>query len=118
MANGVTEGAISIVSSQAKTSMIHSALHWPEVEDAPLWPLAVQNTVCLHNHAPNIDSCVAPIEVYTCTINDCQALHNAHPWGCPIYILESRLSTSADQNSLLGSSVLSSTMCWSFSCAC
>jgi len=36
--NGVAEGAISIVSSRARTSMIHSASHWPEVEDPTLWP--------------------------------------------------------------------------------
>jgi len=86
---------MSIVSSRARTSMIHSASHWPEVEDPSLRPLAVQHAVHLYNHTPNKDSGIAPIEVYTHTINDCQALHNAHPWGCPVCVLESRLSTSA-----------------------
>jgi len=54
--------------------MIHSALHWPEVEDPALWPLAVQHAVYLYNHTPNKDSGIAPIEVYTRTINNCQAL--------------------------------------------
>lgn len=76
--------------------MIHSALHWPEVEDPALWPLAVQHAVYLYNHTPNKDSDIAPIEVYTRTINNCQALCNAAlPWGCPVCVLESRLSTSA-----------------------
>jgi len=51
--NGAAEGAISVVSSRARTMMIHAALHWPEVEDAALWPLAVQHALHLYNHTPN-----------------------------------------------------------------
>jgi len=51
--NGVSEGAISIIASRARTLMIHAALHWPEVEDASLWPLAVSHAVQLYNHTPS-----------------------------------------------------------------
>ena len=92
--NGAAEGAISIVSSRARTMMIHAALHWPEVEDAALWPLAVQHASYLYNHTPNRESGIAPIEVYSRTLSDDQALRNSHTWGCPTYVLESRLTTA------------------------
>ena len=39
--NGVAENAIKIVTSRARTMMIHSALHWPEENDEELWAMAV-----------------------------------------------------------------------------
>jgi len=91
--NGVSEGAISIIASRARTLMIHAALHWPEVEDASLWPLAVSHAVQLYNHTPNSSSGIAPIEVFTRTTSDCQFLQNCHPWGCPAYVLQPRLTS-------------------------
>ena len=43
--NGVSKGAINLVVSRAQTMMIHAALHWPEVEDESLWPLAINHAV-------------------------------------------------------------------------
>jgi len=63
--NGVSEGVISIIASKDCTLMIHAALHWPEVEDAALQPLAVSHAVQLYNHTPNSSSGIAPIEVFT-----------------------------------------------------
>jgi len=92
--NGVSEGAISIIASKARTQMIHAALHWPKVEDAALWPLAVSHAVQLYNHTPNSSSGIAPIEVFTRTTSDCQLLQNCHPWGCPAYVLQPRLTSA------------------------
>ena len=92
--NGVAESAIGLVSSTARTNMIHAALHWPEVEDAALWPLAVQHAIYMYNHTPNPSSGIAPIEIFSRTISDCQALRNAHPWGAPVYVLQPRLTSA------------------------
>ena len=56
--------------------MIHSALHWPEVEDKSLWPLAVNHAVYMYNNTPNVQSGIAPIEVFGKTLSDHQALRN------------------------------------------
>ena len=92
--NGAAEGAIRIVVSKARTMMIYAALHWPEVDDATLWPLAVSHAAYLYNHTPNPQSGIAPIEIFSQTISDCQALRNSHPWGCPVYVLDPRLTDS------------------------
>jgi len=93
--NGVAESAIGLVASTARTNMILAALHWPEVEDIALWPLAVQHATYMYNHTPNPNSGVAPVEIFSRTLSDCQALQNAHPWGVPVYVLQPHL-TSAD----------------------
>ena len=92
--NGVAEGAIRILVSKARTAMIHSALHWPEAEDATLWPLALSHAAHLYNHTPNELSGIAPVEIFSRTASDGQALRNSHPWGCPVYVLEPRLTES------------------------
>ena len=90
--NGVSEGAINFIASTARTMMIHAALHWPEQDDPSLWCLAVSHAVHLYNHTPNRESGIAPIEIFTTSKNDGQALVNAHTWGCPCYILEPKLT--------------------------
>ena len=90
--NGAAEGAISIVTSKARTMMLHAAIHWPELEDKSLWPLAVDYATYLYNHTPNPDSGVSPAEIFSQTLSDHSALRNAHIWGCPVYVLEPRLS--------------------------
>ena len=86
------EGAIRIVVTKARTMMIHAALHWPEVDDESLWPMALNYSAHLYNHTPNFDSGIAPVEIFTGTLSDHQALRNAHTWGCPVYVLEPRLT--------------------------
>jgi hypothetical protein len=39
--NGVAERNIRTIMAIARTMMLHSAIHWPSVADATLWPLAV-----------------------------------------------------------------------------
>jgi len=38
--NGIAENAIKIITTKARTMMIHSSMHWPDVDDKALWPLA------------------------------------------------------------------------------
>ena len=74
--------------------MIHATIMWPEVEDKSLWPLAINHAAHLYNHTPNADlGGVAPIELFTGAQNDGQALKQAHPWGCPVYVLDPRLTS-------------------------
>ena len=58
--NGAAEGAIRIVVSKARTMMIHAALHWPEADDAALWPMALSYSAWLFNHTPDRESGIVP----------------------------------------------------------
>ena len=92
--NGVAEAAIGLAVSRARTMMLHVSLHWPDVDDETLWPLALSHAAYLHNHTPNPASGIAPIEIFSRTNSDCSALRLAHPWGCPVYVLEPRLTSA------------------------
>jgi transposase InsO family protein len=43
--NAIAERNIQTVMAIARTMVLHSAVHWPEVADACLWPMAVQHAV-------------------------------------------------------------------------
>jgi hypothetical protein len=74
--------------------MLHVPLHWPDVDDETLWPLALNHAAYLNNHTPNPVNGIAPIEIFSRTRSDCTALCLAHPWGCPVYVLEPRLTSA------------------------
>ena len=91
--NGNAERAICTIMSIARTMMLHSAIHWPEVTDSTLWPMAVSHAVYLHNHMPNLKTGLAPVDVFT-TKSRCQQhkFHDLHVRGCPIYVLDKSFS--------------------------
>jgi hypothetical protein len=71
--------------------MLHVALRWPGFAEQELWPMAMSHAVHLWNHTPKMGSGLAPIEVFTGSKTDYTHLLNAHPWGCPVYVLEPKL---------------------------
>ena len=89
--NGVAEWGIKHVVRLARTMMIHAALRWPEVVNKDLWPLALSHAAYVHNHTPNTEHGFAPLELWTVTKSSHTALQTAHPWGCPVYVLEPKL---------------------------
>ena len=92
--NGIAENAIKIVSNKARTMMVHAAIHWPEVDDKSMWPFAVSYAAHLYNHTPNRETGISPAEVFQRTKSTHDAIKNAHPWGCPAYVLEPSLTQS------------------------
>jgi hypothetical protein len=54
--NGTAEWAIQTVMNMARTMMLHAAIHWPDVSDATLWPMAVAHAVYLYNHMPILET--------------------------------------------------------------
>ena len=91
--NGVAEGAIRIVVTKARTMILHAEIMWPEAKDPSLWPMALSHATHMYNNTPNSVG-LAPIEVFSRTVSDHQALRLAHTWGCPTYVLEPRLTTA------------------------
>ena len=65
--NGNVERAIQTVMLIARTMMLCSAIHWPDVADPMLWPMAVQHAVFLHNHVVDDTTGLSSSDVFTCT---------------------------------------------------
>jgi hypothetical protein len=95
--NGIAEKAIEDVMSIARTLLLHSAIHWPDVADAQLWPMAVDHAVFLHNHMPREDTGLSPHDLFTKLRWPHAKFHDLHVWGCPLYTLDKRI---ADGNKL------------------
>jgi hypothetical protein len=89
--NGAAENGIKLIVRNARTMMLHVALRWPGFSEQELWPMAMSHAVHLWNHTPKMSSKLAPIEIFTKSTSDHSHLLNAHPWGCPVYILEPKL---------------------------
>ena len=104
--NGIAERSIQTVMSLARAMMLHSAVHWPEVADTKLWPLAVQHAVFLYNHVPTeASNGVSPADIFTKSRWPHARFHDLHVWGCPVYVLD---KTIADGKKLPRWSVRSS----------
>ena len=89
--NGPAENAIKNITRRARIFLFHAALRWPEKFDKHLWPLVMNYAVHLHNHTPRQKDLRTPASLWTRTPDDLSALKHAHPWGCPVYVLDPRL---------------------------
>ena len=89
--NGAAENGIKIVVRNARTMMIHTALRWPGYAEKDLWPMALTHAVHLWNQTPKQNNGLSPVEVFTKTQSNYESLTNAHPWGCPVYVLQPKL---------------------------
>ena len=86
--NAIAERNIQTVIAIARTMMLHSAMHWSDVADACLWPMAVQHAVFLHNHMPNEQTGISPHDIFTRSRWEQRKFHDLHVWGCPVHCLE------------------------------
>ena len=88
--NGVAERNIRTIITIARTMMMHAAVHWPEVSDVELWPMAVMHGVHVFNRVPSIDTGICPLDKFTRQRYQQGKLHDLHVWGCPVYVLDKR----------------------------
>jgi transposase InsO family protein len=86
--NGMAEQSIGTMISIACTMMMHAAIHWLEMSDPSLWPMAVQHDVYVFNRMPNLDSGLCPLDLFNRQRWKQSQLHNPHVWGCPVYVLD------------------------------
>jgi transposase InsO family protein len=90
--NGIAERSIGHVLSISRAMLHHCALHWPDVSDVELWPLAVLHAVHVLNRLPREDSGMSPLELYSRKTLPRAKLQDLHVWGCPAYVLDSSLA--------------------------
>ena len=89
--NAQAERAIRTIMSIARSMMMHSGIHWPDVANAILWPMAVSQACYLFNHVPSIDTGLSPTDIFTKTRWPQKKFHDMHVWGCPVYVLDKTL---------------------------
>ena len=78
--------------SIARAMMLHAAIHWPEIADSSLWPMAVQHATYLHNNMPNPTTGLSPNDLFTRMQFDANKFHDLHVWGCLVYVLDKKIS--------------------------
>ena len=89
--NAQAERAIRTIMSIARTMMIHAGIHWPDIADSTLWPMAVKHACFLFNHVPSHITGLSPSDLFTRTRWPQKKLLDLHVWGCPVYVLEKSL---------------------------
>jgi len=90
--NGIAERGISTVMSIARAMLHHAAIHWPDVADVELWPLAVLHAIHILNRIPREDNGRSPIELFSRKTWSNSKFHDFHVWGCPVYVLNSKIA--------------------------
>ena len=90
--NGVAERSIGTLMSISRAMMHHAALHWPQVADIALWPLAVLHAAHILNRIPSEETGRSPYELFTQQMWSKSKLLDLHVFGCPVYVLDSALS--------------------------
>ena len=96
--NGVAERSIQSIMSISWTMMLLAAMHWPEMADSSLWPMAVQHATYLHSNMPYPTTSLSPNGLFTQMRFDANKFHDLYVWGCPVYVLDKKVS---DGNKLL-----------------
>lgn len=90
--NGMAEKAIQDVMAIARTLLIHAAIHWPDMCDPQLWPMALDHAAYIFNHVPKTSSGLSSADLFTRTRWPHRKFHDIHVWGCPCYVLEKRIA--------------------------
>jgi len=90
---GVAERGIRTVVDMARTMMLHTALHAPDLISAELWPMAMDHAVWLYNRIPRRGCGATPLEIWSRSTHTPtrDILGNSHVWGCPVFVLEPKL---------------------------
>ena len=89
--NAQAERAIRTIMSIARTMMMHAGIHWPDVADPTLWPMAVKHACFLFNHVPSHVTGLSPQDLFSKTRWPQRKFLDLHVWGCPVYVLDKSL---------------------------
>jgi hypothetical protein len=87
--NGVAERAIQTISNMARAMILHASLHWKDGCNSSLWPMAVTYATHIYNNTPRNDVC--PADIFTGSTIPRHRLLGYHVWGCPVYVLDTKM---------------------------
>jgi hypothetical protein len=88
--NGVAERAIQTISNMVRAMILHACLHWENVIDSSLWPMAVKYVSHVYNQMPKLNG-VCPADFFSGSTVPRHRLLDLHVWGCPVYVLDPKL---------------------------
>ena len=92
--NGVAERHICDITESARTMLLHAAHRWPKTITSNLWPQALKHATNVRNALPRKGKTQSPIPLFSNTTIEPNIKH-FHPFGCPAYVLQAPLQTSA-----------------------
>jgi len=88
--NGIVERKIRDLTLAARTMLLHAKRCWPDVITPSLWPFALKAAAHRYNHLHFDSTKRNPISKFTGVQSNLH-LRDIHTWGCPVYVLDSRL---------------------------
>ena len=91
--NGLVERHIGTLTRGARTNLLYAQRKWPEAIGTILWPFAWKDFERKYNHLKLDENGLAPINKFAST-NVAPDLKTYHPFGCPVFVLNSRLQSS------------------------
>ena len=92
--NGISENAIKRLTLVAHTLLMHVQFHWPEYITTMLWPFALKAAQDRINQL-NVDvNGETPDMKFSNVDGRSMKLQDFHTFGCPCYVLDSRLQTN------------------------
>jgi hypothetical protein len=88
--NGITERFIGLITTRARTILLHAMSKWPETITEDMWPFALRHAINFHNASIRRDRSSTPYQLFT---------GQDAPWnitdfrifGCPAYVLHKDL---------------------------
>ena len=92
--NGVIERHFQTLSTRTRTLLLHAKRYWPAMISVLLWPFAYKYAEHLHNHLHLDNNGLSPIQKF-CKADINISLKDIHTWGCPCYVLDSKLQTGS-----------------------
>ena len=88
--NGISEKRIRDLQELTTTNLLHAESKWPAVITANLWPYALRCSNEAMNSTPRMKDGKIPNQLFSGTEAP-TVLRHFHPFGCPTYVLNSKL---------------------------
>jgi len=70
--------------------ILYAAHKWPDAITPHLWPYALKMANKIRNITPRMQDGQVPLAVFARS-NQVHQLDHLHPFGCPVYVLDTRL---------------------------
>jgi len=90
--NGVAERRIRDLQDNARAMLIHAYRRWPDAINVHLWPYALRNAADIRNATTNDKRKRTPSAAFS-QVERQPKLKDFHPFGCPVYVLDSRMQS-------------------------
>jgi hypothetical protein len=89
--NGIAKRNIKMVAQWVHANMLHVATHWPQHANSKYWLQVIDYAAWVFNRLPNMESGIAPNEIWSGVRSPSSKLLHAHVFGCSVYVLNTSL---------------------------